>query len=69
MLQAFAIYREAVANAGKPSMCTLNRVLMCMRVAWEGKVGGRGCVGGWLGRGGEAAAGCLLMRMRMAWEG
>lgn len=36
-LQAFAIYREAVANMGKPSMCTLNRVLMCMRVAWEGK--------------------------------
>lgn len=35
--QAFAIYREAVANMGKPSMCTLNRVLMCMRVAWEGK--------------------------------
>ncbi len=45
VVQAFAIYREAVANAGKPSMRTLNCVLMCMRVAWEGKQV-RGCLGG-----------------------
>jgi hypothetical protein len=35
--QAFGIYREAVAAGVKPSMHMLNRMLMCLRVAWEGK--------------------------------
>ncbi|KAI3428088.1 hypothetical protein D9Q98_006471 [Chlorella vulgaris] len=34
--QAFSIYREAVAAGVKPSMRMLNRMLMCLRVAWEG---------------------------------
>lgn len=36
LAQAFGIYREAVAAGVKPSMRMLNRVLMCLRVAWEG---------------------------------
>ena len=40
LAQAFGIYREAVASGVKPSMRMLNRVLMCLRVAYEGKVRG-----------------------------
>jgi hypothetical protein len=40
--QAFGVYREAVTAGVKPSMRMLNRMLMCLRVAWEGKQVGRG---------------------------
>ncbi|KAL4443545.1 hypothetical protein ABPG75_011282 [Micractinium tetrahymenae] len=43
--QAFAVYREAVSAGVKPTMRMLNRVLMCLRVAWEGKHGGEGTGG------------------------
>jgi hypothetical protein len=46
--QAFAVYREAVGAGVKPSMRMLNRMLSCLRVAWEGKQVGRSDAVGWL---------------------
>lgn len=52
--QAFGVYREAVAAGVKPSMRMLNRILMCLRVAWEGKQVRAHAAVGWAG--GEVCA-------------
>lgn len=72
LAQAFSVYREAVAAGVKPTMRMLNRVLMCLRVAWEGKhvslAAGRAGPGGGEAGGTSRGQTCMEHEFSCAWE-